>query len=78
MLKPTCGTCHNAQCLSGGSDAWTYADLMKGGTHGAAIVLGDSAGSLRVQIQSAQHCFDLTPVKLDLVKRWIDAGSPEK
>jgi hypothetical protein len=78
MFKPTCGTCHNNQVLSGGLNMWTYADLMKGGTHGAAIVPGDSAGSLVVQIQSAQHYFNLAPAKLELVKRWIDAGAPEK
>ena len=78
MLKPTCGTCHNAQSLSGGLSAWTYADLMKGGTHGAVIVPGDSAGSLLVQTQSTQHYFNLAPAKLELVKRWIDMGAPEK
>ena len=78
IIKPTCGTCHNVEVLSGGLNMWTYADLMKGGTHGAAIVPGDSAGSLLVQIQSAQHYFNLSPANLELVKRWIDAGAPEK
>jgi NapC/NirT cytochrome c family, N-terminal region/Planctomycete cytochrome C len=78
ILQPTCGACHNAATLAGGMDLTTYAGLMQGGKDGAVILAGDSAGSLLVQVQSAQHFANLSTADLDLIKQWIDAGAPEK
>jgi hypothetical protein len=78
LLTAKCTACHNPSTLAGGMDATTYAGLMKGGKQGAVIVPGDAANSLLVKIQSATHFMNLLPEELDLVKAWINAGSPEK
>ena len=78
LLGTTCGICHNATTLAGGMDLTTYTGLMKGGKDGVVIVPGDSAGSLLVKIQSSSHFANLSASDLDLVKKWIDAGAPEK
>jgi hypothetical protein len=51
---------------------------MKGGKDGVIVLPGNSAGSLIIKIQSAQHFRNLTPQELALVKQWIDAGALEK
>jgi hypothetical protein len=78
LLEPTCGVCHNATTLAGGMDLTTYGGLMKGGKQGPAVVPGDSAGSLLIQVQSSQHFANLAAADLELVKQWIDGGAPEK
>ena len=50
---------------------------MKGGTDGAVIVAGDSAGSHLVEVQSGQHFATFSAEELDTVKKWIDADAPE-
>ncbi|MDO8753809.1 MAG: c-type cytochrome domain-containing protein, partial [Anaerolineales bacterium] len=61
-----------------GLDLSTYAAVMKGSENGAVIVPGDSANSLLIQIQSADHFTNFTLEELNNVIRWIDAGAPEK
>lgn len=78
LLAGTCGACHNSTTLAGGMDVTTYAALMKGGKDGAVINSGDSASSLLMKIQGAQHFANLSVEDLDLVKQWIDAGALEK
>jgi nitrate/TMAO reductase-like tetraheme cytochrome c subunit len=78
LLGPKCGVCHNATTLAGGMDVTTYAGLMKGGKDGAAIVPGDSAGSLLVKIQGSQHFANLSAEEFALVRQWIDAGALQK
>jgi nitrate/TMAO reductase-like tetraheme cytochrome c subunit len=78
LLSSKCAVCHNAPTLAGGMDATSYAGLMKGGKDGAAIAPGDSAGSLLIKIQSAQHFANLSSAELDLIRQWIDSGAPEK
>lgn len=78
LLGSKCGVCHNATLLTGGMDLTTYAGLMKGGKDGAVIIPGNSAASLLVKIQSAQHFANLAAEELTLVTQWIAAGAPEK
>jgi hypothetical protein len=78
MLSAKCGACHNADMLAGGMDVSSYAGLMKGGKQGAVITPGDSAASLLIKIQSAQHFANLAAEELDLARRWIDVGAPQK
>jgi hypothetical protein len=78
LLNSKCGVCHNATTLAGGMDITNYAGLLKGGKDGAVIVPGDSAASLLIKIQSAQHFANLSTEELDLVRRWIEAGAIEK
>ncbi len=71
-----CAACHNATALTGGLDLGSYDAMMKGGKNGAVITPNDSANSLLVNIQSAQHFANLSAEELALVKQWIDAGAP--
>jgi len=51
---------------------------MKGSDNGAVIVSGNSASSLLIQVQSADHFTNFTPDELNNVIQWIDAGAVEK
>lgn len=73
-----CSVCHNTTMATGGLDLSSYASLMKGGKNGAVITPNDSANSVLIKIQSAQHFANLTPEELELIKQWIDAGALEK
>lgn len=78
LLQAKCSACHGAGAL-GGLNLTTYEDAMRGGTSGPAIVPGDSAASLLIQVQqSGSHPGQLTPEELAQVIEWIDAGAPEK
>ncbi|MEI7845017.1 MAG: NapC/NirT family cytochrome c [Chloroflexota bacterium] len=74
-LLSKCTACHNSTSMTGGLDLSSYNGLMKGGKDGAVIAPKDSANSLFVKIQSAQHFANLATEELDLVKQWIDAGA---
>jgi formate dehydrogenase gamma subunit len=77
IFQAKCTTCHGASAL-GGLNLSTYEDAMQGGASGPAIVPGDSAGSLLVQVQqSGNHPGQLTPEELAQVIEWIDASAPE-
>ena len=77
MLVP-CTACHNSTAPSANLDLSSFAGVMKGGKDGVIVLPGNSAGSLIIKIQSAQHFRNLTPQELALVKQWIDAGALEK
>lgn len=78
MLQTKCGTCHGASA-SGGLNLSTYADTLRGGNAGPAIIPGDSANSVLIIKQLAGgHFGQLTSEELALVVEWIDAGAPEK
>jgi hypothetical protein len=77
VLGAKCTACHNPTTLAGGLDMSSLAALMSGGKDGAVIIPGDSASSLLVTVQSAQHFANLAEAELELVKQWIDAGAPE-
>jgi cytochrome b subunit of formate dehydrogenase len=78
LFRNRCSTCHGLTKVSGLTLA-TYQDALKGGDHGPAIVPGDPAASMLVQIQSkGGHPGQLTPEELNSVIQWIKAGAPEK
>jgi mono/diheme cytochrome c family protein len=78
LFASKCAACHG-DLASGGLNLTTYASLMKGGGNGVVIVPGDSANSLLVQIQSTgKHFANLTAEELEIIRKWIDAGAPEK
>jgi cytochrome b subunit of formate dehydrogenase/mono/diheme cytochrome c family protein len=78
LLQAKCGTCHGAGAL-GGLNLTTYADAMRGGVSGPAIIPGDSANSLLVVKQQAGgHPGQLTPEEIAQVIEWIDAGALER
>jgi formate dehydrogenase gamma subunit len=78
ILQARCGTCHGAAATSG-LNLSTYADALKGGNSGLAIVPGFDANSLLViKQQAGGHPGKLTADELALVIEWIKAGAPEK
>jgi mono/diheme cytochrome c family protein len=78
LFQTKCGTCHGTAAMAG-LNLSTYADALKGGNSGPAIIPGDAAHSLLVQKQQAgNHPGQLTAEELAQVMEWIDAGAPEK
>ena len=78
LFETKCSACHG-DLASGGLNLLTYESLQKGGTSGQVIVPGDSESSVLFQVQSAgKHFAKLATEELEIIKRWIDAGAPEK
>jgi len=78
IFQTKCGACHGSSATAG-LNLSTYADALKGGKSGAAIVPGDSVNSLLVKIQQpGNHFGQLSPDELAQVIEWINAGALEK
>jgi hypothetical protein len=77
IFAAKCGSCHGKNA-SAGLNLTTYAGAMQGGGDGPVIIPGDSANSILVNIQSADHFANLSAQELEAVKQWIDSGAPEK
>lgn len=78
LLQAKCGTCHGVEVM-GGLNLSTYADTMKGGALGAAVLPGDAENSLLVTLQQAGgHPAQFTPEEIQQVIDWINAGALEK
>jgi hypothetical protein len=77
LLVTRCSSCHG-DVPAGGLNLTSYASAMKGGNDGPAIIPGNSAGSLLVQVQNSAHQANLSAQELEAVKKWIDAGAPQK
>jgi hypothetical protein len=78
LFASKCTVCHGGSSPQKGLNLSTYASAIKGGNDGPVIIPGDSAGSKLVQVQSGKHFATLSSEELDVVKKWIDAGTPEK
>lgn len=78
LMSSRCGACHGETNASAGLTLTTYAGLMRGGKNGKVVLAGDSAGSRLVQVQSGTHFARFNADELDVVRRWIDAGAPER
>jgi nitrate/TMAO reductase-like tetraheme cytochrome c subunit len=77
LFAAKCTVCHGGSSPQKGLDLSTYNGALEGGESGPAIVPGDSAGSLLIQVQSAKHFATFSAEELDTIKKWIDAGAPE-
>jgi len=78
LFQQKCAACHGAAAL-GGLNLTTYADAMKGGQSGPAILAGDAENSLLIQKQKAGgHPGQLLPEEIAQLIAWIQAGAPEK
>jgi formate dehydrogenase gamma subunit len=79
ILAGKCSVCHGGPAGLGGLDLSSYVGITAGGVDGAVITPGDPDGSLLVSKQSAGgHPGQLSGDELALVRRWIEAGAPEK
>jgi cytochrome c5 len=77
LFEAKCTVCHGDASPQKGLDLSTYAGTLEGGESEPAVIPGDSAGSLLVQVQSGAHFATFSDDELDVVKNWIDAGAPE-
>ncbi len=78
IFNAKCAACH-IQAQSGGLSLKTYADALKGGQDGPAIVPNDPDKSVLVQVQQkGGHPGQLSADELAQVIAWIEAGAPEK
>lgn len=78
LLADRCGACHGSAAMSG-LKLTSYADALKGGSRGPAIVPGQPDASILVSIQSAgNHPGQLTEAELASIVQWITAGAPER
>lgn len=76
LFDQKCGNCHGA---AGGLSVATYADIMKGGSSGAAIKPGDPDASSLVTFQKkGGHMGQFSAEELNIVIEWINAGALEK
>lgn len=80
LFEHRCGLCHGGASPVLGLDLTTYASALSGSQTGPVIVPNDPQASLLIQKQSAgqPHFGQLNPDELDLVKKWIENGAPEK
>jgi len=84
LFVAKCQACHAGKITEGNLDLSTYAGLMKGGDHGAMIVVGNAeesyaysrAGHLRGPIMPpADEGEPFTPVELAVLRLWIVQGA---
>jgi cytochrome c5 len=78
LFAAKCTVCHGGSSPQKGLDLSAYSSVIEGGESGPAILPGDSAGSLLVQVQNGPHFATFSTDELEVVKQWIDAGAPEK
>ncbi len=84
LLRDYCLGCHNAQDKEGDLSLDTFADLMRGGESGTAIVPGKAAESFLIRTLTKQDKPAMPPKKepqpsaaeIALLKSWVDAGAP--
>jgi cytochrome b subunit of formate dehydrogenase/mono/diheme cytochrome c family protein len=77
LLTDRCGACHGSAAMSG-LKLTSYADALKGGSRGPAIVPGSPDSSVLVKIQSVgNHPGQLSEAELASIVQWIEAGAPE-
>jgi mono/diheme cytochrome c family protein/uncharacterized membrane protein len=86
MLQRRCGGCHNSDKLESGFSVATYDSTLKGGDSGRAIVSGKSGSSelyRRINLprddeekMPAEGKTPLTEAQVEIVRWWIDAGTP--
>jgi len=84
LFAARCYDCHGEKKQESAFRADNRADLLKGGDHGPAIVMGKSAESIIVQVLAATHADiaampkkkeKFTPEQIGLVRAWIDQGA---
>lgn len=80
ILESRCGKCHMGEFVSEGLHMDTHGSLMAGSDNGPVIVPGNADRSLLVQQlvkgKMPKRGPKLTPVQIQTVSDWIDAGAP--
>jgi hypothetical protein len=81
IFAAKCLKCHGGDSTKSGFDVRTAAAIRGGGDTGPSVVNGNAAKSLLFEMvrdgtMPPGKAAKLTPAELDIVKRWIDAGTP--
>ncbi len=85
ILRAHCVKCHTGDKKEGALSLNTRAELLAGGESGPAVVVGKSGASALIERVTATDAdlrmppadeAPLSPEKVALLKRWIDAGLP--
>ncbi|MFQ5576627.1 MAG: c-type cytochrome domain-containing protein, partial [Anaerolineae bacterium] len=74
ILQDRCVPCHGG---TAGLYLNSYDGALAGGNLGPAIIPGNSAESMLVELQRNHHPNSLAPAQLEWIEQWIDAGAPE-
>lgn len=88
LATANCMPCHSAEKHAGGLNLTTYADVMKGGEHGAPVVAGDPDNSLIIKVlkgpvkepevpQMPMKRAPLAAEDIQKISDWIKAGAKE-
>jgi cytochrome c5 len=77
IFEAKCNACHGEAAIKG-LNLTTYAKAMAGSTSGPVIIAGKPDDSPLIKVQSGNHPGQVSPAELDLLKKWITAGAPEK
>ena len=82
LLAKNCVACHAGNAKMGGLGLESFEDLQRGGSHGKAVIPGDSEGSRLYQMVAGKlepsmplGGGTLPAEQIELIKRWIDAGA---
>jgi cytochrome c len=86
ILASNCYKCHAGMFHRGGLNLKTREGMLKGGHHGAAVVPGDPAKSLLVQLMRHEGTTDelqpmppkkpkLSDADISVVEQWVKAGA---
>lgn len=83
LLTKYCGGCHKADEPEGQFSVATYADLVKGGEHGPALLAGDSGSSRMMRLITGAAEPRMPPEEekqpsaeeIAILKAWIDGGA---
>ncbi len=81
IFENRCNTCHNADKKKGDLDLSTYAGVIAGGSGGASVEAGDSAGSTLWKVVSHTEEPVMPPkgdkipqAEIDVIAKWIAGG----
>lgn len=81
ILQSRCINCHGGDRIEGDLVMRSYAQLMSGSESGPVIIAGDAEASLLYQLASTgempKRGANLTPVQLEIIMQWINAGAPD-
>lgn len=79
IFATRCVACHNARTAKGRLNLETYANLLKGGESGAAVVANKPGDSMiHTEIESGSMPKDadpLAPEQMATIKKWIETGA---
>jgi hypothetical protein len=80
LLESRCGTCHMGEFVNKDLHMDTYESLMEGSESGPVIIPGDANHSLIIQKlvdgEMPKRGPKLTPVQIQIITDWINAGAP--